>query len=457
VPVQEDMAAIGRRRALDFAQAAIPVLALAYPLLIQPLMTFRFHQAPDADAGLDLQANARAGSNAVNQMFWIGLIAAAALVYRDALSRARALSVRPAFLLVLLYLTLCMASVLWSPVPQVAGKRAALQLLVVLATVAGASLARDRALVLRGMAWLFAAAVAINLPLTLVMPAGRLGGALGIYGNKNILGLAMALAAMFTGHAAVASRGAAERPLMIAALLGSLAALVRSESETSLLLALLAPALAVGIMACSRLVHVRLMPVIAVATLWVICLAAVYVAAGGSRDAFATLVFGDATFSGRTQIWQFVSDATVGRELLGIGYASFWGAGQGSYVAELAPGFIAGLNQAHNGYLDVLIETGAAGVLLLVAVIVSGLRAVDSRPPDLGRGRKTLLIAVMLFVVLHNLLESSWFRNFSIVWVTYLLTLGLALHRGPASRRGAATALDHRGYAYRQRAGGNIV
>ena len=84
-------------------------------------------------------------------------------------------------------------------------------------------------------------------------------------------------------------------------------------------------------------------------------------------------LFNDETFTGRTYIWQFAVDVIGRSPLIGQGYASFWGAGQGSIVEREAPGFIVDLLQAHNGYLDTLLETGAVGFSILIALILAAL------------------------------------------------------------------------------------
>jgi exopolysaccharide production protein ExoQ len=414
-------------RLIRALQAAVPVAALSYPLLIQPLMSF----SPGmGDEELDMMANVRnADSNPMNQLFWIGLLGLAILLFRDRLGRFRALLAAPAPLLIAGYLVLAVTSVAWSAAPDIAIRRVLLQIVVVAIVLGGSYLAEDRRLVVRGCAWLFALAVAVNLPLALILPGGRMGGALGIYSNKNILGLVMALAVMVLVHAARTASMRLERALLAIGAAMAIGTLVLSDSETSLLLTVFAPALAWGIVALSRIIHVRLLPVIGLILLWIAGLALLYVAAGGTGEALLTKAFGDATFSGRTEIWAFMIESTRGRLLLGAGYASFWGTGDNSYVAELAPGFIGGLLQAHNGYLDVLIETGLVGLFLLVAIVLAGFGLLDNSPPDADRSFKRMILSVMLFATLHNMLESSWFRGFSVVWLFYLLVLGLAARR----------------------------
>ena len=407
------------------AQAAIPILCLAYPLLIQPLLEFRSNVS---DAGLDLDINARnAEANPLNQIFWIAVALVTVMLFRHEWVRARRMLAIPAVLLVLAYLLLAAASVGWSPAPEIALRRLGLQLIVVLLMVGTTHLALYRSLVLRGWAWLCAGAVAINLPLALLLPGGRMGGALGIYSNKNILGLVMALSATVILYRAKTAPGRVERGLLLLLAAGAVVTLIFSDAETSILLAIIAPGLAWAIVALSRMVHVKLFPVTVALALWFAAMLSLYFAFGGTRDLLLGTLVGDSTFSGRTSIWDFVLVAASDKILLGTGYASFWGVGQNSYVAESAPGFISGLLQSHNGYFDILLETGALGLGLMFAIIIAAMRTLDIGTPDVNRGLKMLLLAIMLFATFHNLLESSWFRSFSIVWLFFLMALGVAL------------------------------
>lgn len=418
---------------LTAAQPWVPVLALAYPLLIQPLIELPMRVA---DAGLDLSANTRnAEANPINQLFWLALIAVAVLLFRQDGARVRAMLTRPVAAFVACYLVVAAASILGSPEPGIAVRRLTLQLVVVLVTLVATYLCEDRGRVLRGCAWSFAIAAFVNLPAAFLLEQGRLGGALGIYSNKNILGLAMALAAIVLVHAVRQARSRGERWVFAAAAAAAGVTLLLSESETSILLGVAAPALAWVTVALCRTMRIRLVPAMLMLSLWIGLAALIYGASGGSFERFTTLLFGDPTLSGRTDIWRFVLGAASQHPLRGTGYASFWGAGEESYVAELAPGFISGLNQAHNGYLDVFVETGALGLAMLVAVLAAGLAAADSGFPREKWDQRRMLLAVMAFAIFHNGLESSWFRSFSLVWVVYLILLGLALERQPTASR----------------------
>src|SRR5205085_5772365 len=68
-------------------------------------------------------------------------------------------------------------------------------------------------------------------------------------------------------------------------------------------------------------------------------------------------VYGDATFTGRTVIWDFVQTEIDRRPLLGWGYGSFWLV-PGSPAFGDAPGWVAMMPNGQNGYYDTILELG---------------------------------------------------------------------------------------------------
>jgi exopolysaccharide production protein ExoQ len=404
---------------------AVPLLGLAYATLIQPLLTFHLNAGQD---DLDLAINARsAESNPVNQLFWLSLLAIAVVIFWRRLKLIRDVASQPAGLLICLYLAVALLSTAWSPVPSIALRRWVLQVVVVLCGLFGTYLAQDRTAVARASARLMCGVALVNLPIVLFQGAGRLGGSLGIYSNKNLLGLMMVVAIAFIVYGIAAASSRFERFVLGVAVAGATISLVLSDSVTSIALVPLCLILAAILLLLSRMLRMPLALLLLVTLLSLACVLVTYFACGGSWNAILLTLFGDATFSGRTEIWAFVSDAIRDRPLQGSGYASFWGTGQNSRVMETAPGFIVALLQAHNGYLDVLVELGAIGFILLLAIVAACFRLLDYRQGARAVSLRWLLLSLMLFAVTHNLMESSWFRGFAAVWYVFLMAVGMGL------------------------------
>ena len=71
--------------------------------------------------------------------------------------------------------------------------------------------------------------------------------------------------------------------------------------------------------------------------------------------------------TGRTEIWHYLWGMDF-NGFIGVGFESFWLGPRLDYLAGVLPGLI--LNQAHNGYLETLIQIGGVGVCLTLAMLL---------------------------------------------------------------------------------------
>ena len=71
----------------------------------------------------------------------------------------------------------------------------------------------------------------------------------------------------------------------------------------------------------------------------------------------------DSTLTGRTEIWTHVL-WVAGNPLLGTGFESFWLGDRLANVWSIMPG----IQEAHNGYLEVYLNLGWIGVTLLAVI-----------------------------------------------------------------------------------------
>lgn len=79
---------------------------------------------------------------------------------------------------------------------------------------------------------------------------------------------------------------------------------------------------------------------------------------------FTSILGRDQTFTGRTGIWAAVSDVASRNLLFGVGYGGYWG-----LEDELTP--IIHVKEGHNGYLDVYLDVGMVGLVLLFAFLLA--------------------------------------------------------------------------------------
>jgi exopolysaccharide production protein ExoQ len=159
-----------------------------------------------------------------------------------------------------------------------------------------------------------------------------------------------------------------------------------------------------------------------------------------NRDVGLVQAFGrDATLTGRTELWEDLLRIPV-NPLLGSGFESFWLGERAQWLWEKHPWHP---NQAHNGYLEVYLNSGWLGVALLGFVMAWGYRNVVGglhRDTEFGR----LRLAFFMAAVLQNLTEAT-FKVMHPVWIAFLLAVTVVPPlASPSGRRAAGPDLRGR-------------
>jgi len=136
----------------------------------------------------------------------------------------------------------------------------------------------------------------------------------------------------------------------------------------------------------------------------------------------AALFGRDPTLSGRTAIWAQVVQSIAQRPLLGYGYDAFWRGMQGPSL-QIAASVHFIVVHAHNGFLEIALELGTAGILLFLFV---GLRAARQLWGLWIRGavnRIAFPLAVLFLVVLYDLDENTLLLYNGLFWVLCVAAL----------------------------------
>ncbi len=120
----------------------------------------------------------------------------------------------------------------------------------------------------------------------------------------------------------------------------------------------------------------------------------------------------EASLTGRTYVWRAVL-TFVTNPWFGAGYENFWIGERQMILTRL------GGNQAHNGYLEIYLNLGWVGIVLLTANILVGFKNVvaDCRSNSALTGLKVSFFVICLA---YNFTEAA-FKMMSPVWLTFLL------------------------------------
>jgi len=129
----------------------------------------------------------------------------------------------------------------------------------------------------------------------------------------------------------------------------------------------------------------------------------------------AGLLGRDPTLTGRTNIWDAVLKAQP-NPLLGAGYQSFWMGDRMVAVWKSLEGG-AGTMEAHNGYLEIYLNLGLVGVVLLILFMISSYRRV-SRQLTVSPHVASFAIPLWLVTVVYNYAEAAF--GASILWILLL-------------------------------------
>ena len=151
-------------------------------------------------------------------------------------------------------------------------------------------------------------------------------------------------------------------------------------------------------------------------------------------DTFGTLVHSlgrNATLTGRTAIWKAVLSLHT-NPLVGRGFESFWLGNRLEAVWNMS---VQGIQEAHNGYIELYLNLGWIGLLLLGWLIVTGYRdaiAAFRSDPREGRLRLAFLTAALIFS-----LTEAGFRMLTPVWFAFLLAVaGCSCGLHPEEQKG---------------------
>ncbi len=133
-------------------------------------------------------------------------------------------------------------------------------------------------------------------------------------------------------------------------------------------------------------------------------------------------VMPDATYTGRTEIWQLALQYAALRPLTGYGFSAFWGTEQVVYGLGDNSSWVNAASDAHNAYVNLAVTIGIPGLVLAIVWIVV-LPILDfyrrSREPHIAV-LQMLFLRICLYGVYASCFESSIFQQVGEVWFLFM-------------------------------------
>ena len=162
-----------------------------------------------------------------------------------------------------------------------------------------------------------------------------------------------------------------------------------------------------------------------------ICLYLVLETAFGINAVIAGGVGRDPTLTDRTDVWKLLLSMDT-NPLVGTGYESFW---LGPRL-DVVWAKYAGLNHAHNGYIETYLNLGLLGLVTLVAWLVTSYGKI-CRTLTEHSTFASLSVAVWTILLFYNITEAAF--KPTLLWAAFVLTtfVANAAQKMPAARPAA--------------------
>jgi O-antigen ligase len=321
----------------------------------------------------------------------------------------------------------CALSAIWSAAPDVVFRRAVLEVVIVMSAMMGvAALGTERSLAL--MRLVLGVVLVINwISIPLVHNAVHLPGETdpqlvgdwrGLYFHKNIAGSVSAITAIVFFFQALKNR-----PLLNGAFcVGAIGFMIMTVSKSSI--GLLPVALVAGCLYASIWRSGIDRAIAAIAMLLAVLTG--FIAIATHLHAIIHTLNDPTALTGRTAIWMGEIGFIRDHLRLGAGFGSFADTGAASLLhAYVADKWVQNISHGHNAYLQLLVTIGAPGFALAMLVFVAAPARALWRFDPARAGAKAVLVAIFVFMILHNFLESDFLEGDDPAWVAFLLMLAM--------------------------------
>lgn len=245
----------------------------------------------------------------------------------------------------------------------------------------------------------------------------------GIFGHKNELGYMMAWSAGVFLHLALSSHQ--YRWLMWALCGISICLIILSRSTTSLTI-LLAMILFLPFYKLLKKTNYKLQVIMITSALMLLIIFSILLL--NNAETVVGTSGKDLTFNGRSDLWGLVISKILERPWLGYGFSGFWTSNTASNLRATYDW----ASNAHNGFLELLLELGllgfltfAAGFVRFFVMALTRIISIAKKPEDYWPMQMLLIIVIVNFSE-ARLLTPSW--NW-LMYVTTSLSLTLEYQR----------------------------
>jgi exopolysaccharide production protein ExoQ len=154
----------------------------------------------------------------------------------------------------------------------------------------------------------------------------------------------------------------------------------------------------------------------------------------------------DETLTGRTELWGDLREL-VANPVIGVGYGSFW---LGERLEKLWDVWWWHPTQSHNGYMEIYLNLGIVGCILLIGVLISSFQsAFKTVISDFEYG--SLRLVLLIVTIPYNMTEAAFRVDLLMYFYFILAALSPASPVRPSNQTGMPASLAPRVHAFRYR------
>jgi exopolysaccharide production protein ExoQ len=135
----------------------------------------------------------------------------------------------------------------------------------------------------------------------------------------------------------------------------------------------------------------------------------------------------DMTLTGRTPLWAEMIKISGKHPFIGSGFGAWWVVN----MDHMWDAFTWDPTSGHSGYIDMFVNTGFFGIVLMIVMIIATYRKV-LRTVRINFDYGRLQMALLVMVIIHNITETSLVKPNAFLWILFLL---VAAHIPQASMK----------------------
>jgi exopolysaccharide production protein ExoQ len=319
-------------------------------------------------------------------------------------------------------------SIAWSDFPEITLRRSVRFFMEVTSLICFAAAYPDQYRLLRVVFLSFGLILLLDIALIAIPDASFTPiGYAGIHDNKNQAGVFCFLALPVFLSAFFNTRIFPGRTIALILSGLCLTILVLSLSKTAWGLTPVCLLMAFGLLALRRLPPVTMIIAVVISGLGAAIAFMLITSVGFSE--FLAITLEDPTLTHRDQIWQYAIFRFWQTPFIGHGYGAVWGVDPDSFSRPREFGASIDVGQAHNGYIDILVQLGFVGLTLTILFMLEmSFRLIRISNQTVSTAPITFIaIYTAVGILLYNMVESSLLRTGSEPWLYYVLLVSNAL------------------------------